>query len=922
MAAEPEPKVYRIITRSVLVRKTPSLEAPPFYQLLEGVIAKYLDTCVDDTGLQWLRLAHGWLPTRTIAGSPSCEACELAEAQELWKKEAASSSRISTKVAQVLAKGYSLTRARRLSKSLCELADKVVDTGKKLMESSPGPVDVLIAILDTMPRLTIKQALGILVVVAVAQSDPCTALLSMAKEIQELLALRPSLWMVNGTPIMETTELRTRTDQFVAAAALGDVEAVKQAIAAGQELSAMHSELQYSAIHAAADFGHDDVIRVLLEHAVSPDTQDRRMGRTPLHYAAQSGRMAVCATLLQAGADRMRTCYAGTLPWMLAYAEGHEACAKMLKLPPPKVDRIKATACGERTITLEWDPPTVYPEIHADIEGYRLVHRRLEDALNTAWRPDMSGIECSECYVAAPQCSATLTNLTPAMGQGFTVFVKSIAGWSEPSTECIAFTTPAPPEPPSKPEVATCLESALLLMWDPPSDHNGSDVERYEIAATACNATCEQTTLAELLAKRDVLCEEATRTVGIDATGVTEFLLPDLTTGVPYFVRVRAKNKCGWGPYSEVGGPYVPQQPLHVVEVTPRSVHLRWIMPVTSRHVQAFELQSWSPSGATVKKISYRKADTRRSNLGGSMLQLASAVSEAAKSPSSLPGALVAGRRPSMAMDDADDSGNNRFTTVAADILTTSYTVTGLTPGRRYQFRIRARVDGLWQGWHTALISPLIRTHIDVPDPPTDLRLASDADDATTEDSITIEWTPSVANGSPLTGTEVHMRLHVDKEDSWKDVTTAGLLTGMHKFCISGLAPRANYCFRVRQSNAAGFSAFSETSPAFATKPIVAPEQPHVVQVLANSVLVRWRHPGSMQVRDVQVQLRVEDAHSPRVWEDASTTKQQPGSVSEEIQVIHLCAGTAYRFRLRVDTSLGWSAYSHPSEPVTTLQNS
>jgi hypothetical protein len=466
------------------------------------------------------------------------------------------------------------------------------------------------------------------------------------------------------------------------------------------------------------------------------------------------------------------------------------------------------------------------------------------------------------------------------------------------------------------------MESALLLMWDPPSDHNGSDVERYEISAAACDVSCEQTTLTELFAKRDSLCEAPTRTVGIDATGTTEFLLPDLTIGVPYFVRVRAKNKCGWGRYSEVGGPYVPQQPLHVVGVTPRSVQLRWITPVTSRHVQAFELQLWSPSGATVKKISYRKSETRRSNLGGSMLQLASAVSEAAKSPSSLPGALVAGRRPSMAMDNPDDNDDNRFTTIAANILTTGYTVNGLTPGRRYQFRIRARLDGLWQGWHTALISPLLRTHIDVPDPPADVRLASDVDDPATEESISIEWTPSVANGSPLTGTEVHMRHHVEEEDSWKDVTSAGLLTGMHKFSITGLDPKTNYCFRVRQCNAAGFSAFSEASPAFATKSVVAPEQPQIVQVLSNSVLVQWRHPSSMQVRDIQVQQRVEDTHSPRLWEDASTTKQQSGSVSEAIQVIDLCAGTAYRSRLRVDTSLGWSAYSHPSEPVTTLQNS
>ena len=135
----------------------------------------------------------------------------------------------------------------------------------------------------------------------------------------------------------------TANDCFIMAAARGDMLTVDRFIANGQELTALHSELLYTALHAAADFGSAAVVQKLLDVGVSPNLRDARLGRTALHFAAQSGRTEIIRILLDHGADRSISCFEGMLPYVLAEEHGQCEAREMLKFVPPEIQHCLVT---------------------------------------------------------------------------------------------------------------------------------------------------------------------------------------------------------------------------------------------------------------------------------------------------------------------------------------------------------------------------------------------------------------------------------------------------------------------------------------------------------------------------------------------------------------------------------------------------
>ena len=53
------------------------------------------------------------------------------------------------------------------------------------------------------------------------------------------------------------------------AAGQGDMEKFEECLANGQELAALHSELKYTAVHAAADFGAEEPLKWLIRTKVT-----------------------------------------------------------------------------------------------------------------------------------------------------------------------------------------------------------------------------------------------------------------------------------------------------------------------------------------------------------------------------------------------------------------------------------------------------------------------------------------------------------------------------------------------------------------------------------------------------------------------------------------------------------------------------
>lgn len=95
-------------------------------------------------------------------------------------------------------------------------------------------------------------------------------------------------------------------------------------LAEGQELCVLHSDLKYTALHSAADFGSEETLKWLVKTGVNLNVRDGRLGRTPLHYAAGSGRTSIIHMLLDAGADRTLVDYKGRLAYEIADEYGYQ----------------------------------------------------------------------------------------------------------------------------------------------------------------------------------------------------------------------------------------------------------------------------------------------------------------------------------------------------------------------------------------------------------------------------------------------------------------------------------------------------------------------------------------------------------------------------------------------------------------------
>ena len=84
-------------------------------------------------------------------------------------------------------------------------------------------------------------------------------------------------------------------------------------LANGSDLEERQTGTMGTALHWAADGGHQSILDLLLSHNADVNSNDRR-GSTPLHHASQDGTLAFVVALLQAGADPLLPAIEGFLP--------------------------------------------------------------------------------------------------------------------------------------------------------------------------------------------------------------------------------------------------------------------------------------------------------------------------------------------------------------------------------------------------------------------------------------------------------------------------------------------------------------------------------------------------------------------------------------------------------------------------------
>jgi ankyrin repeat protein len=115
---------------------------------------------------------------------------------------------------------------------------------------------------------------------------------------------------------------------LVAAAQVGDIEAVTAALDQGTYVDTAGSDGRTALIHAAIS-GNGSLVRLLLERGAKPVVADK-LGNTPLHYAAERGTLEVATQLLDAKAPADAQNRAGATPLMMAAGSGATGTVQLL----------------------------------------------------------------------------------------------------------------------------------------------------------------------------------------------------------------------------------------------------------------------------------------------------------------------------------------------------------------------------------------------------------------------------------------------------------------------------------------------------------------------------------------------------------------------------------------------------------------
>ena len=113
------------------------------------------------------------------------------------------------------------------------------------------------------------------------------------------------------------------------AASKGNIEAVKQHLAAGTDVNAKEDGKYGTPLHRAADAGHKKVVELLLANGANVNARIS-MG-TPLHEAVTGGHKDIAELLIANGADVNAKTNAGMTPLSLANVFDRTEIADLLR---------------------------------------------------------------------------------------------------------------------------------------------------------------------------------------------------------------------------------------------------------------------------------------------------------------------------------------------------------------------------------------------------------------------------------------------------------------------------------------------------------------------------------------------------------------------------------------------------------------
>ena len=191
--------------------------------------------------------------------------------------------------------------------------------------------------------------------------------------------------------------------------------------------------------------------------------------------------------------------------------------------------------------------------------------------------------------------------------------------------------------------------------------------------------------------------------------------------------------------------------------------------------------------------------------------------------------------------------------------------------------------------------------------PPVPVRPGKPTASKTTHESIHLNWPGPKTAVESVAFYSVFYRRMDDPSSEWQTTRTQG---SQKEISVSGLAPKAVYCFKIRTESEAGVSPYSEMSEPIATSPPPVPGppgKPTACKLTHNSIHLTWPTPksGAEDVTFYSVlYCRMDDPSGE--W---LTTRTQDSQ--KEVTVSGLVANTVYSFKVRAECEAG---HGHVSE--------
>ncbi len=386
-----------------------------------------------------------------------------------------------------------------------------------------------------------------------------------------------------------------------------------------------------------------------------------------------------------------------------------------------------------------------------------------------------------------------------------------------------------------------------------------------------------------------------------------------LTNGQSYTFRVRAVNSAGRSAASTASASVtpatVPGAPTNLgVTGGDREVELSWTAPASNGGdtITGYEYEqsgsgTWISTGGTDTTYTvfnltngqpYRFRVRALNSVGEGAASAASANVTPARAPDAPTGlgATVSDQQVVLIWTAPASNGgatilryeyelDNSGTWISTGGTDTDYTVTGLTNGQSYTFRVRA-ANRVGAGLASNSQSDTPTATLVAPDTPTGLSLTPG------NGQVMLGWVQP-SGGAALT----HYEYELDGSGTWTSTGSAAPST-----TVMGLTNDQSYAFRVRAVNSAGASGASGSRSAAPTTTV-----PDALQSLSftpgdGQVTLRWRVPGN-------------DGGDPithyEYEVDGSGTWINTGSTATSHTVTDLNNGQTYRFRVRAVNAQG-----------------